>query len=112
MLSDNPREDAQFDALADILTDLRRVVGNLVNNPSLAVPKRHHDSLKLAWKEVETTLTETASAVRSQDPWEKLEETGLLDEQLEIKVELYLHARENLLHWGLARDGVLNEAFR
>lgn len=97
--------------LVEFLRQVEKVLQDVVECPHSIIPGRHHESMKAAWTDVKGNFTLAIDALSPTDPntiatlEDELRKRGLTGPQLIFKLNVFRHARENLLDHGTARYG-------
>ncbi|UEM08995.1 hypothetical protein J4G43_030115 [Bradyrhizobium barranii subsp. barranii] len=97
--------------LVEFLRQVEKVLQDVVENPRPTIPGRHHESMRVAWNDVKGKFTVAIGALSPTDPIAietlegELRDRGLTGPQLIFKLNVFRHARENLLDHGTAKDG-------
>jgi hypothetical protein len=102
---DEPPSNDQRARLAKMLDDLEMVIDDIVANPRPAIAGRHHERLKEAWLQTKRTRLVLRGVIWDNNLAPDLARAGLGGAQLEYKLAQFAHARDELLDYGLARDG-------
>jgi hypothetical protein len=96
--------------LREFLRQVEKLLQDLVDNPRPVIPGRHHESMSAAWIDVQpnfaiaiAALSPTLSDIPTLE--RDLQVRGLTGPQLIFKLNVFRHARENLLDHGTAKDG-------
>lgn len=97
--------------LVEFLRQVEKVLQDVVENPRPTIPGRHHESMSAAWTDVKGNFTLAINALSPTDPnaistlEDDLRKRGLTGPQLIFKLNVFRHARENLLDHGTAKYG-------
>lgn len=82
---------------------------DVVEYPHSIIPGRHHESMRAAWGDVKGNFDRAINALSDPNTIPTLEDElknrGLTGPQLIFKLNVFRHARENLLDHGTARYG-------
>ena len=93
-----------LEALKEFLDDLRKLLKDVVDKPRPLIPGRHHEALKEAWGSIELKFENVKMEINT-NLWSTLMDHGLTGVELDFKLKVFQHARDDLLDYGLAKDG-------
>jgi hypothetical protein len=103
----DPAGPDDFNRLDQLLSDLETILGDLIEHPRPAVPGRHHRTLREAWIGTDELRRDLHERLRGWDPnvAPELGRVGLGGRDLRFKLEVFANARDELLDFGLAKEG-------
>jgi hypothetical protein len=88
--------DEELRRLKEFVDHLRAVLQSVVNQPGSIVPGRHHELMRMAWFEIGPQFAALAGAF-SPDNRSSLERVGLVGYPLRFELDVFDHARDQLL---------------
>jgi hypothetical protein len=92
-----PSQDEQLRRLREFLEQLEWVLFVVVNAPYGIIPGRHQEALWAAWPEAYPAFEQLRSKLSTPAVWTQLEEVGLAGQRLLFELQVFAHARSDLL---------------